>query len=229
MITADTPAGRVLARSASRDDGPFMCPACAAPVIIKKGEIVSHHFAHARHSDCDYGAGETELHRNVKEAVYDSIAGHPLCRRVQLEAAVGGNRADVLVETAEFGVYPGGEVQSPSTVAIEIQRSNLPVSELDARTDKYSQSGVKVIWVVAEPESILDNPYRSTVRTRDWHRWIHDIMGRVYVWRFAGMFAVVRLDDVTRFDDFGPYELVTKKRAAVEGQVHITNLVFDYD
>ena len=209
MITADTPAGRVIARAASRDDGPFLCPACSSPVIIKKGEVVTHHFAHARDADCDYGVGETELHRRAKEAVYDGLHAHPLVKGVQLEVAVAGNRADVLFESGS-GVL----------VAVEIQRSNLGECELELRTEKYSAGNVAVCWVVAEVSPLLARG--ATVRTRRWHRWIHDMMGTVYVWLDGAMATPVAFKLVPAA--LGGGWLETKKRCVAGTPIHIAEL-----
>jgi len=192
-------------------------------VIIKKGRLVAHHFAHRPESDCGYGAGETALHRAAKEAVFDALSAHPAVGEVDIEAPVGGNRADVLFslranpqQTSLFGSV----VTSPPAVAVEIQRSSLSESDIVARTWKYTCAGVAVIWVIAEDEPTLSR--RGEIRTKSWHRGIYDTMGRVYVWCGGATVIPVRLSAMMGWD--GQSQLEAKKRSIPEEPVHLAEM-----
>ena len=46
----------------------YICPDCGSELIVKKGDIMSHHFAHKNLDDCGSG-GESVVHRYYKELV----------------------------------------------------------------------------------------------------------------------------------------------------------------
>src|SRR2546430_12963363 len=46
---------QVLASSVSKVDGPFTCPMCMCEVLVKKGRVKIHHFAHIPPTICAYG------------------------------------------------------------------------------------------------------------------------------------------------------------------------------
>ena len=121
----------------SKEEGPFVCPACQAKVILRKGAVRVHHFAHQATIACRY-KGESQLHLRTKLQIYDYIhdayAGR--IKRVELEHFLSGVRPDVFVEGFN------------KKLAIEIQVSTIPVKELIARTFRYYQLGVYVLWVL---------------------------------------------------------------------------------
>ena len=47
-----------------------VCPACQTPLIARKGDIRTHHFAHYQENGSD-GCIETALHRYAKQVIYD--------------------------------------------------------------------------------------------------------------------------------------------------------------
>lgn len=47
------------------------CPACSAPLIARKGEVLGHHFAHESGSSCEH-AVETTLHFLAKQIIQDA-------------------------------------------------------------------------------------------------------------------------------------------------------------
>jgi competence protein CoiA len=65
---------KALAPDESKSNSPFVCPRCAAEVILKKGSVKTHHFAHWPPVLCEYGQGETEEHRKCKLAIYEGCA-----------------------------------------------------------------------------------------------------------------------------------------------------------
>src|SRR5215469_18611756 len=56
MLSAYDPDKRSrLAWEVTKGDGPFTCPECKASVLLRKGEIKIHHFAHIPSTSCQYG------------------------------------------------------------------------------------------------------------------------------------------------------------------------------
>jgi len=76
--------GYILALKAELKDGPFRCPECRCEVIVKKGDIYTHHFAHHPGEGCAMGdvadgewTGESQLHQYAKKEMYETLSKHP--------------------------------------------------------------------------------------------------------------------------------------------------------
>jgi competence protein CoiA len=169
MLAANCqPSGlKILARDAQREQAPFTCPGCAAEVILRKGPIRIHHFAHKAPTSCRLGFGETQDHRLVKLAIHDALSAEANVTVLELEKRLPGSIADI------YAVISG------VSVAIEVQRSVLGIEGIAARTANYHRLGIAVIWV-ALPDGELDFERYSPSA---WERWCHAAyFGRVYYW-----------------------------------------------
>ena len=64
--------------------------------------------------------------------------------------------------------------------AIEVQRSNLSVEKIEARTIRYHALGVFVLWLALYTEALQEQIYAP----RPWEKWLHSAyLGCVYYWR----------------------------------------------
>lgn len=129
------------ASRAERGDGPFYCKSCRAEVVLKKGRILVHHFAHRPPVTCAYGAGETAMHLRAKQAIFEAILATPGVTDAGLEeriSAGGITRIPDIHFTA-----PGG-----CRVAVEVQRKDLTRETLHSRTLALSLLGFSVVWVL---------------------------------------------------------------------------------
>jgi Competence protein CoiA-like family len=122
------------------------CTGCGGPMHAKVSGSGGRFFAHDhRTTDCA-GADETEEHRSLKRALAAAArqAGH----QVELEAgaAHGGWRADVLVTA------PGGGL-----TALEAQVSSASVDDVLARTGRYQDDEVAVVWFTHRAARWLDH------------------------------------------------------------------------
>jgi len=128
---------KIQAFKTSKEEGPFICPACQAQVILRKGAVRVHHFAHQATTTCRY-QGESQLHLQTKFQVYDYIREtyKGRIKKVELEYFLPGVRPDVFIEGFN------------KKLAIEVQVSSIPAEELIARTFRYYQLGVYVLWVL---------------------------------------------------------------------------------
>lgn len=169
MLTANQVSGaKVLARDVRRDDGPFVCPACSSRVVIHKGPLKVHHFAHAARAECAYGAGESEAHRLCKESLYLQLRDHPAVTKLELERDLGESRPDI-----------SGRVHG-TPVAIEAQISSLGLDEVSRRTEAYSRRGIYTLWLGLDHFGLDDDKYSP----RAWEKWLHAAyFGRAYFWR----------------------------------------------
>lgn len=157
---------KILANATSRDAGPFSCPGCGLEVIAKKGEKKIHHFAHKVTVSCAWGRGESEEHRQCKQAIYDSLALVPHVAALEMERDFGTVVADVYAE------FRGAKV------AIEVQRSELSDTAIAARTQAYDRLGIFVLWLALNPP-VNGARFNPTV----WQKWVHAAyFGRVHFW-----------------------------------------------
>lgn len=169
MISADRKSDResVLARDVSKADGPFLCPECSEPVLVRKSSIRTDHFAHAKSGICNYSSGESDTHRRCKLEIYNALLRHPKATAVFLERSLTTARPDI--SATINGVR----------VAIEVQISNLPLETIVRRTQEYARKGVYVLWLLQW------TPYLDGLRynPRLWEKWLHAAyFGRVYYW-----------------------------------------------
>lgn len=98
MLIACNRQGEVLAAEVEPQDGPFHCPECAEPVILKQGRVKIAHFAHYPGVDCAYASasgGESEEHRLAKQEIFQALLQVPGVRDVRLERSLRGVRPDV--------------------------------------------------------------------------------------------------------------------------------------
>lgn len=110
------------ARVLATPDGPRRgsCVDCAAEMIAKTGEIVTHHWAHRHTADVGCGAGETDWHLTWKSRCTDLD---------RIEVSRGQRRADLL---------------TPYGWAVEFQHSPLSVAEVGSRERDW---GRRMVWV----------------------------------------------------------------------------------
>ena len=200
MLTA-IPEGsveQIIALATIKSDGPFACPECTAEVILRKGRIKIHHFAHKPPVNCIYGVGETELHRTAKQQIYEALLASPQCRNVAIEGSINGMvRPDV---RARINGEP---------VAIEVQGSNLGLAEIERRTRHYYELGVFVLWV--QPGDPSDDRERAAPAA--WEKWVHSLyFGRLHYWDGGEQLLPVH---------FGEYQIsIPESEWYEEGGVH---------
>lgn len=192
LVALDRNDRRVVAKCVSKSDGPFHCPACQHPVIIKKGHVYVHHFAHkARQDDCDFG-GESMEHLRLKDEIALALrqAKQKRCR----EYVIGNQRADVLW----FHNIDGERYR----VAIEVQCTPIDDGELLRRTVGWTAKNCAVLWVLPWKQELMSDTYYL----RQTERWLHTLyFGKVYYWRDGAITPVHFRDAYTYVEptDFG--------------------------
>lgn len=138
MLSARDNNGKViLARDVEKNGQRFFCPECGEELILKKGKINVHHFAHKANTSCSWGAGESEEHLLAKLKIYDNLKD--LGYDVGVEVKTGNRIADVFC-------YDLGCV-------FEFQRSRITTEEYQQRTDDYYADGYNVVWLFSESNS----------------------------------------------------------------------------
>ena len=127
----------------------YFCPSCGEKLILKKGDIMSHHFAHPAHSECvdDWHHDMSIWHQNWQNCF-------PLETQEIIKEKDGKvHRADVLLEDKK--------------VVFEFQHSPMSNSEFRDRNNFYNSLGYKVIWVFDVSEQYdnrnIDISYKNLV------------------------------------------------------------------
>ena len=115
---------KVIAKDEVKDNAPFICSNCFKTVILRKGKINIHHFAHKPPVTCAYGIGEKEVHRKCKTEFYEFLLNNTKASKVELERNLKTVRPDV---SAYINDVP---------VAIEVQTSSLSINEIIRRTNE---------------------------------------------------------------------------------------------
>jgi len=171
---------RILATLARREER-YTCPECTAPVIVKRGSIVTAHFAHVRGADSCLAVHETEAHMEMKLRMYQALKRKEWIRSCDLEVpfqSIDGERsrrADVWAMT------------DSGTIVIECQVSPLTIEELEWNVANYTARNVFCLYVVHRSvfgSDIGTAGNVTTARVPRWVQWLHDVAysGRVYVY-----------------------------------------------
>jgi competence protein CoiA len=191
---------RKAAFESEKKNAPFYCPECRGQVILKKGRIKEHHYAHKPPFSCDYGSGETELHRKAKRELYFALSECPECSKCELERRLDGVCPDVSLYVREH------------RVAIELQRSDVTVDEIARRNLQYMRLGCFVLWIKPEVEfktffhliNTETGSYKQRVyRPKQWEIYLHALyFGRIYSY-FGGCSVVsYHFDKVRQYVPF---------------------------
>ncbi len=158
---------KVFARTSEKVDAPFYCPGCRLELVLRKGSIKLHHFAHKPPVTCSFGAGESMEHLRAKLEIFDALCKESNVSDLELEKDFGTSIADV------YACISG------TPVAIEVQRSTLSVNDIITRTRNYHLLGISVIWIGLPPKSLSSEKYSP----RAWEKWLHAAYyGRMYYW-----------------------------------------------
>lgn len=111
----------------------YYCPVCKAPLIIKRGTLIAHHFAHKTTVDCDpwYKGKMSIWHKSFQELFpveYQEIA-------IWNDDRTEYHIADIMLD-----------IQGRPTV-FEFQHSPLSHQEFIERTNYYLKCGFRLIWI----------------------------------------------------------------------------------
>ncbi|WP_175988439.1 competence protein CoiA [Bacillus sp. Marseille-Q1617] len=120
----------------------FLCPYCSSPLVLRVGNIKIPHFAHISKLPCLYESKkETANHVLAKILLYERLS--QLFEEVKLEYYVKELHQipDLLISVKE------------ELVAIEIQCSTIPLSELKDRTEGYRRENIHPLWILTQPVS----------------------------------------------------------------------------
>ena len=174
-----------------KSEGPFYCKKCNIEVILKKGLIKQHHFAHKPPKQCMFGYGESDIHYKAKKGIFEGLLAHANCTYCELEKPIGDVIPDV------FAIING------VNVAIEVQKSKMTVEEAIRRTKACHKNGLSVIWIIPNMDElkIYTDEGESVCKAAKWKIFFHALgMGKLYVWAEHEAFVkVVHLSEFKRY------------------------------
>ncbi len=160
----------VTAKDVSKDDSPFLCLQCAAPLQLKKGTIKVHHFAHLIDTGCRRGYGEGETHRQLKEAICATLASSPQVSELQQE------RRELKQVYPDISFLFHGK----GWIAVEVQVTPISVGTICRRMRTYTEQGIALLWVLPCNKALVAGErYRPT----RWERYLHALYrGKLFYW-----------------------------------------------
>lgn len=182
MLVAEFDGVRVEADLAERRAG-HVCPNCKALVTLRRGRIVTAHFAHKPPTSCTWAAGETKAHLMAKKSLADAIASRGLRTAVEhiVPALPGDRRADVAAWS------PNGKL-----VAFELQHTSISIPAIEARAKSYAGAGIAQMWIPLIPMSVWSAGVWHGSRTwfverysaRPFEKWVHGFHAGAGMWMF---------------------------------------------
>lgn len=192
MLTASSShRAHCYAWTTEKNEAPFFCKECLKEVILRKGRVRVHHFAHKTPVTCQYGLGETDAHHKAKRGIFEALKTNPNCSHCELEQKVNNVVPDI------YAIIKG------VPVAIEVQRSNMTVQDVYDRTLARHENGLSVIWIIPSIDQlkIFREDDQDVSRVPKWLECLHALAyGRVYVWSGNGETVIpIHVDKFTRY------------------------------
>lgn len=183
MLTANTQIEQgVIAWETEKSQAPFYCPECGGLMLIKKGRLKVHHFAHVPPVNCDYSHGESAEHLAIKRDIYLALREHPQVSKLELERDLKSVRPDISCYI------------NSAPVAIEVQRSNLNEEIIHRRFSEYTRMGISLLWVLTPPIP----EHHQEFKIRGWQRFLAQLQyGHLFYYRDDGFFDCFRLKSIS--------------------------------
>lgn len=131
----------------------YFCPECGEKLVLKKGQIRTHHFAHPSHSECT-----DSWHYDMSDWHINWQSKFPLETQEIVKVKDGQkHRADVLIDDKK--------------VVYEFQHSPLSAEEFEDRNNFYNSLGYKVIWIFDVSEQYENGNIKNY--KSDLYSWSH--------------------------------------------------------
>jgi len=188
MLVANNKDGnRCKAWLTEKPEKPFYCPECHDEVVLKKGKVKAHHFAHKPPVTCRYGTGESQIHWKAKKAIFEALIDHPRCKKCDVERRLEGVRPDISLYIRNI------------PVAIEIQNSTIEIDEIARRASCYLKLGIHLIWVMPENKPAnceeADDGKKIIHRPKEWQKYLHAMyFGKLYFWQGGALVSPAHLE-----------------------------------
>lgn len=161
---------------ASRDLPPdnYVCPMCQSPAILKRGQKVSAHFAHAPDSNCPASEAESWRHLMAKQVLIEELTALGWEARAEVAHPAHGRRVDVGLKAPD----PDGTLRY---IAIEVQDSAIQVATMKHRIAMDRRIGYSAtVWLFTNyrAAALLASKPTHEVRVPDEMLWAANRYGQ---------------------------------------------------
>ena len=141
MLTATRSDGVRVVAVRELDDADFLCPMCESSVTLKRGRVVTPHFAHKPGADCPASEGESPRHLQAKLVLWQWFIKLGYEAQVEETHRDAGRRVDVAATLVDGKGMPW-------RFAIEAQDSSIQVQTMKDRISLDKRLGyVATGWV----------------------------------------------------------------------------------
>ena len=128
----DKSGGRIYIGDAKAGDS-FFCPACGEKMVIKRGNIYAHHFAHMPGMDCDpwYTSKLSDWH-------------------IKMQRYFRPENREIIIWNSQHTEYHIADIAlktSSGAFVFEFQHSPISQTEFIARSSFYIKCGYSLIWI----------------------------------------------------------------------------------
>ena len=165
----------ILAWETEKSEYPFFCPLCREELLLRKGKVKTHHFAHKIKTNCDYAHGESEKHYRIKKQLYEYLKDKVNCKNCDLERNLKTVRPDISLRINNI------------PVAIEIQNSAIDVKIIQKRMAEYTKMKIYVLWIIPQESPSLEYREKEKVyvhNIKEWEAYLHALnYGKLYYWQ----------------------------------------------
>lgn len=196
IVALNSNGERCHASESIKREGPYFCPdsECGEELILRKGSINIHHFAHKSTDSCNYSSGESELHYKCKTQICKTLEEYELCKNCDIERNLGEVRPDVSLRINKL------------PVGIEIQKSTIDVREVIRRTKIYKEKKIFVLWIIPSLDQInfgYDAELEKyTFKPQAWQRLLHQMyFGRLYIWTGNASISPLHYEDLIYYEE----------------------------
>ena len=166
---------KVFCNIVTKTDGPFYCPKCMSPAIVRKCSEKEDHFAHKPKLSPILTSKDQSLHTECKNSICEYLAekypdgGWKVERPIESSLKRGTKR-----------IVPdiSGRINS-IPIAIEIQKSTYTLNKIQDKTEQYYKWGIFVLWIIPLREDLGIDDFRP----RLFEKYLHAMYyGRAYYW-----------------------------------------------
>ena len=112
----------------------YVCPACGGKLVLKQGDIISHHFAHAKRTYCDQ-----RYHDNTKSLWHREMQ-NLFPERYQEVVIWNEGHSDFRIADVQISY-------KEHDIVIELQHSPISSEEFIQRSTFYLDLGYRIIWI----------------------------------------------------------------------------------
>lgn len=140
MLIAKTESGERIDARVAEKGLRYYCQMCDEKLILKKGDIKIHHFAHYPGANCHTWEPESDIHLSMKATVYNIIKKYNKSKLVEIEYPVLDSLGRIIPDVFI-------ELSNGIRIAVECQVSRKSPYDILYKTYRYSKMGIYTLWI----------------------------------------------------------------------------------